>query len=132
MKNTASRTVSTAGVKAKDKGKAIVQESEPPKKVKKRVQVQMSMDEELAKKVFKEEQAKAMARQEQERINFEATLELQKYKKKTGGSRKKTLARKRASGKDSEESIKKQKLEDDTKKADGSSRMTRYFSEMLV
>ncbi|GKB39663.1 hypothetical protein Tco_0884605, partial [Tanacetum coccineum] len=71
--STASRTVSTddvstttelgstAGVKAKDKGKAIMQESEPPKKVKKRVQVQMSMDEELAKKVFEEEQAKAMA-----------------------------------------------------------------------
>ncbi|GKC34016.1 hypothetical protein Tco_1046400 [Tanacetum coccineum] len=34
------------------------------------------------------------------------------------GSRKKTLARKRASGKDSEESMKKQKLEDDTKKED--------------
>ncbi|GKE51834.1 hypothetical protein Tco_1486990, partial [Tanacetum coccineum] len=64
--------------KRKDKGKAIMQESEPPKKVKKRVQVQMSMDEELAKKVFGEEQAKAMAEQEQERINFEATLELQK------------------------------------------------------
>ncbi|GKD74884.1 hypothetical protein Tco_1333166, partial [Tanacetum coccineum] len=64
--STASRTVSTAselgstvGVKAKDKGKAIMQESEPPKKVKNRVQVQMSMDEELAKKVFEEEQAKA-------------------------------------------------------------------------
>ncbi|GKB44515.1 hypothetical protein Tco_0889457 [Tanacetum coccineum] len=61
--STASRTVSTA---------------DPPKKVKKRVQVQKSMDEELAKKVYKEEQAKAMAEQEQERINFEAALELQK------------------------------------------------------
>ncbi|GJY65195.1 hypothetical protein Tco_0466655 [Tanacetum coccineum] len=74
----ASRTVNTAGVKAKDKGKAIMQESEPPKKVKKRVQVQMSMNEELAKKVFEEKQAKAMAEQEQERINFEASLELKK------------------------------------------------------
>ncbi|GJR96318.1 hypothetical protein Tco_0268492 [Tanacetum coccineum] len=64
--------------KRKDKGKAIMQESEPPNKVKKRVQVQMSMDEELAKQVFEEEQAKAMAEQEQERINFEAALELQK------------------------------------------------------
>ncbi|GJW57787.1 hypothetical protein Tco_0104518 [Tanacetum coccineum] len=64
--------------KREDKGKAIMQESEPPKKVKKRVQVQMSMDEDLAKKVFEEEQAKAMAEQEQERINFEAALELQK------------------------------------------------------
>ncbi|GJU62654.1 hypothetical protein Tco_1244489 [Tanacetum coccineum] len=51
--------------KRKDKGKAIMQESEPPKKVKKRVQMKMSMDEELAKKVFEEEQAKAMAEQEQ-------------------------------------------------------------------
>ncbi|GJR25841.1 putative reverse transcriptase domain-containing protein [Tanacetum coccineum] len=34
------------------------------------------------------------------------------------GSRKKTLARKRVSGKDSEESMKKQKLEDDTEKED--------------
>ncbi|GJW84135.1 hypothetical protein Tco_0157280, partial [Tanacetum coccineum] len=39
-------------------------------------------------------------------------------KKKTRRSRKKTPARKRASGKDSEESIKKQKLEDDTEKED--------------
>ncbi|GJR25840.1 putative ribonuclease H-like domain-containing protein, partial [Tanacetum coccineum] len=74
--STASELGSTAGVKAKDKGKAIMQEFEPPKKVKKRVQVQMSMDEELAKKVFEEEQAKAMVEQEQERINFEAALEL--------------------------------------------------------
>ncbi|GJT14926.1 ribonuclease H-like domain-containing protein [Tanacetum coccineum] len=34
----------------KDKGKAIMHESKPPKKIKKRVQVQMSIDEELAKK----------------------------------------------------------------------------------
>ncbi|GJS68903.1 hypothetical protein Tco_0683468 [Tanacetum coccineum] len=32
----------------KDKGKAIMQESEQPKKIKKRVQIQMSLDEELA------------------------------------------------------------------------------------
>ncbi|GJT74371.1 retrovirus-related pol polyprotein from transposon TNT 1-94 [Tanacetum coccineum] len=84
--NTASRTVKTAdvstssklgsttGVKAKDKEKAIMHESEPPKKVKKRVQVQISMDEKLSKKVFEEEQAKAMAEQEQERINFSKTV----------------------------------------------------------
>ncbi|GKB53311.1 hypothetical protein Tco_0904064, partial [Tanacetum coccineum] len=40
--STSSELGSTAGVKTKDKGKAIMQESEPPKKVKKRVQVQMS------------------------------------------------------------------------------------------
>ncbi|GKC11431.1 hypothetical protein Tco_1008213 [Tanacetum coccineum] len=84
--STASRLVSIAGVKAKDKGKAIMHESEPPKKIKKRVQVQMIVDEELAKKVFEEEQARFNAdqearfkvEQEQERINFETALELQK------------------------------------------------------
>ncbi|GJS82532.1 hypothetical protein Tco_0749073 [Tanacetum coccineum] len=65
--------------KAKDKGKAIMQEPEPPKKLKKRVQVQISVDEELARKVQEEEQAKAMAEQEQERVNFEAALEQQRY-----------------------------------------------------
>ncbi|GJU88490.1 hypothetical protein Tco_1300913 [Tanacetum coccineum] len=64
--------------KEKDKGKAIMQETEPPKKLKKRVQVQISVDEELARKVQEKEQAKAMAEQEQERINFEAALELQR------------------------------------------------------
>ncbi|GJT55797.1 hypothetical protein Tco_0990851 [Tanacetum coccineum] len=63
--STASELGSTAGVKAIDKGKAIMQESEPPKKIKKRVQVQISVDEELAKKVFEEEQAKFKAEQEQ-------------------------------------------------------------------
>ncbi|GJW72872.1 hypothetical protein Tco_0132242 [Tanacetum coccineum] len=42
---------------------AIMQEPEPLKKLKKRVQVQMSVDEELARKVQKEEQAKAMSAQ---------------------------------------------------------------------
>ncbi|GJT78448.1 hypothetical protein Tco_1045173 [Tanacetum coccineum] len=63
---------------AKDKGKAIMQEPEPIMKLKKRDQVQMSVDEELARKVQEEEQAKAMAEQEQERINFKAALELQR------------------------------------------------------
>ncbi|GJT70738.1 hypothetical protein Tco_1030024 [Tanacetum coccineum] len=43
------------------------------------------------------------------------------------GRRKKSLARKRASGKDSEESMKKQKLEDDTKKED----LKAYFDIIL-
>ncbi|GJY59896.1 putative ribonuclease H-like domain-containing protein [Tanacetum coccineum] len=84
--STASELDSTVGVKAKEKGKAIMHESEPPKKIKKRVQVQMSVDEELAKKVFEEEQARFnaeqearfKAEQEQERIDFETALELQK------------------------------------------------------
>ncbi|GJR48313.1 retrotransposon protein, putative, ty1-copia subclass [Tanacetum coccineum] len=62
----------------KDKGKAIMQESEPPKKIKKRVQVQMSVDEELDKKVFEEEQAMFKAGQEQEKSDFETALDLQK------------------------------------------------------
>ncbi|GKC31022.1 hypothetical protein Tco_1038316, partial [Tanacetum coccineum] len=84
--STASELDSTAGVKAKDKGKAIMHEFEPPKKIKKWVQVQMSVDEELAKKVFEEEQARFnaeqesrfKAEQEQEKIDFETALELQK------------------------------------------------------
>ncbi|GJU31751.1 hypothetical protein Tco_1175340 [Tanacetum coccineum] len=70
---------STTGVKAKDKGKAIMQESEPPKKIKRRVQVQISVDEELAKKVFMEEQAKFKAEHQQEKFDFETAIELQKY-----------------------------------------------------
>ncbi|GJU90507.1 hypothetical protein Tco_1302930 [Tanacetum coccineum] len=72
--STASPDVSTAAAalvyirrsasKAKDKGKAIMQELKPPKKLKKRVQVQLSVNEELARKVQEEEQAKAMAEQE--------------------------------------------------------------------
>ncbi|GJT15110.1 hypothetical protein Tco_0873816 [Tanacetum coccineum] len=70
----------------KDKGKAIMHESEPQKKIKKRIQEQISVDEELAKKVFEEEQAKFNAEQEarfkaqqqQERIGFEIALKLQK------------------------------------------------------
>ncbi|GJS37880.1 hypothetical protein Tco_0536262 [Tanacetum coccineum] len=52
--STASEIGSTPGVKAKDKGKAIMIETEPPKKIKKRVQVQMSIDEDLAKKILEE------------------------------------------------------------------------------
>ncbi|GKB08210.1 hypothetical protein Tco_0836494, partial [Tanacetum coccineum] len=39
---------------AKTKGKAIMQESEQPKKIKKRIQIQMSLDEELAQKLHEE------------------------------------------------------------------------------
>ncbi|GKB01813.1 hypothetical protein Tco_0829857 [Tanacetum coccineum] len=56
--STASHDVSTAAAAlvyirrsaSKDKGKAIMQEPEPPKKLKKRVQVQINVDEELARK----------------------------------------------------------------------------------
>nr|GEU53782.1 ribonuclease H-like domain-containing protein [Tanacetum cinerariifolium] len=60
--STGSKGISTASVK--DKGKGIMQESEQPKKIKKRVQVQMSLDEELAQKLYEEEQARFNAEQE--------------------------------------------------------------------
>nr|GEY35485.1 ribonuclease H-like domain-containing protein [Tanacetum cinerariifolium]GEY35490.1 ribonuclease H-like domain-containing protein [Tanacetum cinerariifolium] len=74
--STAAESVSTAGESmpvstadvvqegVKDKGKAIMQESEQPKKIKKRVQIQMSLDEELAQKLYEEEQARFNAEQE--------------------------------------------------------------------
>ncbi|GKF91074.1 hypothetical protein Tco_0274775, partial [Tanacetum coccineum] len=57
--STASELVNTAGVKAKDKGKAVMQEFEPPKKI-------------------KNKEAKFKAEQEQEMIDFETALNLQK------------------------------------------------------
>nr|GEU40607.1 ribonuclease H-like domain-containing protein [Tanacetum cinerariifolium] len=56
--STASEMVNTAGLKANDKGKAVMQESEPTKKIKKRIQVQMSINEELARKLHEEELAR--------------------------------------------------------------------------
>nr|GEY25887.1 hypothetical protein [Tanacetum cinerariifolium] len=48
----------------KGKGKAIMQDSEQPKKIKKRVQIQTSLDEELAQKLYEEEQSRFNAEQE--------------------------------------------------------------------
>ncbi|GJW59364.1 hypothetical protein Tco_0108699 [Tanacetum coccineum] len=62
--STASEMGSAAGIKAKDKGKGIMLESIPSKKIKKRVQIQMIVDEELVKKIFKEEKARFNAEQE--------------------------------------------------------------------
>nr|GEU46867.1 putative reverse transcriptase domain-containing protein [Tanacetum cinerariifolium] len=98
---------------AKDKGKAVMQESEPTKKIKKRIQVQMSTDEELAQKLHEEELARIV-----QEVKRQSTEE-EKGKKSddiTKPTKKKTLARKRAGGNDSQESVKKQKLEDDTEK----------------
>ncbi|GJT47325.1 hypothetical protein Tco_0956040 [Tanacetum coccineum] len=69
---------------AKDKGKAIMEEPATPKKVKKRTQVQLSMDEELARKMEEEErirfnakhEARALQEEEEERLNLEAAREL--------------------------------------------------------
>ncbi|GJR40235.1 hypothetical protein Tco_1215919 [Tanacetum coccineum] len=71
---------------AKDKGKAIMEEPATPKKVKKRTQVQLSMDEELARKMEEEErirfnaeqEARALQEEEEERLNLEAARELQR------------------------------------------------------
>ncbi|GKB94902.1 putative ribonuclease H-like domain-containing protein [Tanacetum coccineum] len=70
---------------AKDKEKAKIEEPATPKKVKKRTQVQLSMDEELARKMEEEERirfnaeqkARALQKEEEERLNLEATRELQ-------------------------------------------------------
>nr|GEU64075.1 putative ribonuclease H-like domain-containing protein [Tanacetum cinerariifolium] len=63
---------------AKDKGKGIMQETELPKKLKKKEMIQLSLDEELAQKFYARELAKEGARQEQERYNLEKALELQR------------------------------------------------------
>nr|GEU40458.1 hypothetical protein [Tanacetum cinerariifolium] len=63
---------------AKDKGKGIMQETELPKKLKKKEMIQLSLDEELAQNLYAEELAKDEARQEKERYNLEKALELQR------------------------------------------------------
>nr|GEV09083.1 hypothetical protein [Tanacetum cinerariifolium] len=62
----------------KDKGKGIMQETELPKKIKKRKMIQLSLDEELAQNLYAEELAKETARQEHEKYNLEKALELQR------------------------------------------------------
>nr|GFA53534.1 hypothetical protein [Tanacetum cinerariifolium] len=62
----------------KDKGKGIMQETELPKKLKKKEMIQLSLDEELAQKLYAKDLAKEEARQEQERYNLEKALELQR------------------------------------------------------
>ncbi|GKB15434.1 hypothetical protein Tco_0849357 [Tanacetum coccineum] len=62
----------------KDKGKAIMQDFEPPKKIKKKEMIQIDLDEALAQKLQAEELVKSTARQEQEQYDFEKALELQK------------------------------------------------------
>ncbi|GKE53845.1 hypothetical protein Tco_1489001, partial [Tanacetum coccineum] len=72
--------------KAKDKRKAVMEEPATPKKVKKRTQVQLSMDEELARKMEEEEiirfnaeqKARALQEEEEERLNLEIARELQR------------------------------------------------------
>nr|GEV99102.1 hypothetical protein [Tanacetum cinerariifolium] len=49
---------------AKDKSKAIMQESKPSKKIKKKEMIQISLDEEIAQRFYKEEQAKLLMDEE--------------------------------------------------------------------
>nr|GEU71207.1 hypothetical protein [Tanacetum cinerariifolium] len=63
---------------AKNKGKGIMQETNIPKKLKKKEMIQLSLNKELAQKLYAEELAKEEARQEQERYNLEKALELQR------------------------------------------------------
>nr|GEV76605.1 hypothetical protein [Tanacetum cinerariifolium] len=63
----------------KDKGKGIMQETKLPKKIKKRKMIQLSLDEELAQKLYAEELAKETARQKQKKYNLEKALELQRH-----------------------------------------------------
>ncbi|GKB92539.1 hypothetical protein Tco_0964811 [Tanacetum coccineum] len=70
---------------AKDKGKAIMEELATPKKVKKRTQVQLSIDKELARKLeeeerirFNVEQETRALQEEEERLNLEAARELKR------------------------------------------------------
>ncbi|GJU89049.1 hypothetical protein Tco_1301472 [Tanacetum coccineum] len=70
---------------ANDKGNAIMEEPATPKKVKKRTQVQLSMDEELARKMEEEERIRFNAehearalQEEEERLNLKVAKELQR------------------------------------------------------
>ncbi|GJW78637.1 hypothetical protein Tco_0140319 [Tanacetum coccineum] len=137
--STDSELGSTAGVKAENKGKAIMQECEAPKNIKRSSssnECLMRNSSERGLKINKQFNAE----HQQEKSDFEIALELQKQldereefvaqahnidwdeassfvqKQPARGTRKKSLARKRARETRSEESAKKQKLEDDNKK----------------
>ncbi|GJR32300.1 hypothetical protein Tco_1108532 [Tanacetum coccineum] len=163
--STASELGSAASVKAKDKGKAIMQESEPPKKVKKRVQLdkreEVAAEPTQAQKInwsdpavlryyaqlnkpysvvegrknmvmylknqggykmnyfkgMKYEDIRPIFEKVWDQIQSFAPIDSEKEKdSEKKGSRKKSLARKRASEKQSEESTKRQKIEDDVDK----------------
>nr|GFA33246.1 hypothetical protein [Tanacetum cinerariifolium] len=49
---------------AEDKGKAIMQESEPSKKIKKKEMIQISLDKEIAQRLYEEEQAQLLMDEE--------------------------------------------------------------------
>nr|GEW68475.1 putative ribonuclease H-like domain-containing protein [Tanacetum cinerariifolium] len=120
------------GRSARDKGKAVMQESEPTKKIKKRIQVQMSIDEELARKLHEEELArprsvaevrKSMCIYLKNQGGFKKFKDQkEQFKKLRDNLLKKKRERKvmtvasQQERKHFQESVKKQKLEDDTEK----------------
>ncbi|GKG06446.1 hypothetical protein Tco_0326532, partial [Tanacetum coccineum] len=59
--STANEIDTAAAEKAKEKGKGIMTKPEPPKKLKKRVKLQLSVAEELVRKIQEEDQARAIA-----------------------------------------------------------------------
>nr|GEX58281.1 hypothetical protein [Tanacetum cinerariifolium] len=72
---------------SKDKGKDIMQETELSKKIKKREMIQLSLNEELAQKLYAEELAKEAARQEHEKAFSKAEVRknMCMYLKNQGG-----------------------------------------------
>ncbi|GJY76825.1 hypothetical protein Tco_0481941, partial [Tanacetum coccineum] len=110
--------------KAKDKGKSIMQKSEQPKKIKKRLDERKEV---LAKEAHDIDWSDPSVLRyhalqngpfsvAKVRKNMCMYLKNQGSEKKSGGRRKKSLARKREKETLSEESVKKQKLEDDVEK----------------
>ncbi|GJY57098.1 hypothetical protein Tco_0456213 [Tanacetum coccineum] len=142
--STASELGSTAGVKAKDKGKAIMQESEPLKKqidwsdpAVLRYHAQLNRPYSVAEvrknmvmylknqggykmnyfKRMKYDDIRPIFESVWDQIQSFAPMDSEKEKdSENKGSRKKSLARKRAGENQSEESIKRQKIEDDVEK----------------
>ncbi|GJY88120.1 hypothetical protein Tco_0502748 [Tanacetum coccineum] len=188
--STASELGSTTGVKAKEKGKEIMQESEPPKKKKLwqnknkkgltlkqllnfknilRYHAQLNRPYSVAEvrknmvmylknqggyKIncfmgMKYEDIRPIFEKVWDQIQSFAPMDSEKEKdSEKKGSRKKSLARKRAGEKKSDESTKRQKIEDDVEKEElkayldlvpreefamvnGSSKIYKIFSEML-
>nr|GEV45013.1 hypothetical protein [Tanacetum cinerariifolium] len=77
---------------AKDKGKAIMQESEPLKKIKKKEMIQISLDEEISQSID-EDLAQRMLEEERESLSIE---ERSRLLTEFIDKRKKMLAAKRA------------------------------------
>nr|GEX23881.1 putative ribonuclease H-like domain-containing protein [Tanacetum cinerariifolium] len=128
--STASEMVNTTGLKARDKGKAVMPESETTKKIKKRIQVKIV--EELAWKLHEEEPTRFNVKQEaidiagKEKVIAEGDQahdidwsDPAVIRYHTLQSRPRSVSEVRksiAGGNNSQESVKKQELEDDTEK----------------